>query len=306
MQPLVLEFIESLRNKKYSANSIQSHRLDLRKFLKWLEIEEEDSDSHKLLALIRKLSPEDIENYLAFLRESYKPRTLARHISTLRLFLDHLELNGLIKTSPAHQIRFPEFIPEAPEILSTEEVIALIEAPSLDHYLGLRDRAMLELLYSSGLKVTELLGLDVDDLFLDLEFLKVRSKRERMVPMTTKAVEVLRPYLDQARTERLLHPADKCLFPGRNGTRMSRVGFWAMIKKHALRAGINSRINPRILRHSFAVHLLQNGIDLSDIRDLFGYVSLDATLQYAHVNRPDFFEVYHELHPRGQKHTEGD
>ncbi len=306
MQPLVLEFIESLQNKKYAANSIQSHRLDLLKFLKWLEIDVDDSDSQKLLALIRKLSPEDIENYLSFLRESFKPRTLARHISSLRLFLDHLELSGLIKTSPAHQIRFPEVIPEAPEILSTEEVVALLETPSLEHYLGLRDRAMLELLYSSGLKVKELLELDVDDLFLDLEFLKVRSKRERMVPMTSKAVEVLRDYLDQARTERLLHPEDTCLFPGRNGTRMSRVGFWSMIKKHALRAGITSRINPRILRHSFAVHLLQNGIDLTDIRDLFGYVSLDATLQYAHVNRPDFFAVYHELHPRGQKHTEGE
>jgi len=166
MQPLVLEFIESLQNKKYAANSIQSHRLDLLKFLKWLEIDVDDSDSQKLLALIRKLSPEDIENYLSFLRESFKPRTLARHISSLRLFLDHLELSGLIKTSPAHQIRFPEVIPEAPEILSTEEVVALLETPSLEHYLGLRDRAMLELLYSSGLKVKELLELDVDDLFL--------------------------------------------------------------------------------------------------------------------------------------------
>ncbi|GIT04307.1 MAG: hypothetical protein CM1200mP28_15660 [Deltaproteobacteria bacterium] len=111
--------------------------------------------------------------------------------------------------------------------------MALLESPSLDHYLGLRDRAMLELLYSSGLKVNELLGLDVEDLFLDLEFLKVRSKRERMVPITTKAVQVLRTYLEEARENRLLNPNDPCLFPGRNGTRMTRVGFWAMIKKHA-------------------------------------------------------------------------
>jgi len=304
MQPLVSEFIDTLQSKKYAPNSIQSHRLDLHRFLRWLEIDEEESDSQKLLVKLRKLNRQDIESYLSFLSESYKPRTLARHISSLKLFLDHLELSGLIKTSPAHQIPFPAVLPEAPEILSPEEVVALLEVPSLEHYLGLRDRAMLELLYSSGLKVKELLGLDVEDLFLDLEFLKVRSKRERMVPMTLKAVEVLRTYLEKAREQRLLNPEDKCLFPSRNGIRMSRVGFWAMIKKHALRAGITSRINPRILRHSFAVHLLQNGIDLSDIKDLFGYVSLDATLQYAHVNRPDFFEVYHELHPRGRKHTE--
>ncbi len=303
MKPLVTEFLDTLRNKKYAPNSIQSHRLDLRKFLQWLETDEDNYDSQELLEKIRKLSPEDLESYLNNLRQSYKPRTLARHISSLKLFLDHLELSGLIKISPAHQLRFPEVLPEAPEILSPPEVVALLESPSLDHYLGLRDRAMLELLYSSGLKVNELLGLDVEDLFLDLEFLKVRSKRERMVPITTKAVEVLRNYLEQARENRLLNPDDSCLFPGRNGTRMTRVGFWAMIKKHAQRCGISSCINPRILRHSFAVHLLQNGIDLSDIKELFGYVSLDATLQYAHVNRPDFVKVYHELHPRGRKHA---
>ena len=120
MQPLVSEFLDSLRSKKYAPSSIQSYRLDLKKFLQWLEIDEEDSDSRKLLALLRKFNVEDLENYFTFLRESFKPRTLARHISSLRLFLDHLELNGLIKASPAHQIRFPEVMPEAPEILSPE------------------------------------------------------------------------------------------------------------------------------------------------------------------------------------------
>ena len=303
MQQLVSEFLDSLKNKKYSPNSIQSHRLDLRKFLKWLKVDEYNYDSQELLEKIRNLNLEDLEAYLNYLRQSYKPRTLARHTSTLKLFLDNLELQGLIKKSPAHQLRFPEVIPDAPEILSPGEVVALLESPSLDHYLGLRDRAMLELLYSSGLKVNELLGLDIEDLFLDLEFLKIRSKRERMVPITKKAVQVLRKYLSGAREQRLLNPNDPCLFPGRNGTRLTRVGFWAMIKKHAQKSGINSRINPRILRHSFAVHLLQNGIDLSDIKELFGYVSLDATLQYAHINRPDFVKVYHELHPRGRKHA---
>ena len=306
MQTLVSEFLDSLRLKKYSSNSIQCHSLDIQKFFKWLEIEDEDSDSQRVLIIFSKLTSDDIEFYITHLKKSYKPRTLARHISSLRLFLDHLELRGIIKTSPANHIRFPEIIPDAPEILSTEEVVALLEAPTLTHYLGLRDKAMLELLYSSGLKVTELLKLDVEDLFLDLEFLKIRSKRERMVPITSTAVEILRDYLNHTRSGRLLHPDDSCLFPGRNGTRMSRVGFWSMIKKHAENAGITSRINPRILRHSFAIHLLQNGIDLTDIKELFGYVSLDATLQYAHVNRPDFFKVYHELHPRGQKRTEGE
>ena len=107
MQPLVSEFLDTLQSKKYAPNSIQSHRLDLHRFLRWLEIDEEESDSQKLLVKLRKLNRQDIESYLSFLSESYKPRTLARHISSLKLFLDHLELSGLIKTSPAHQIHFP-------------------------------------------------------------------------------------------------------------------------------------------------------------------------------------------------------
>ena len=304
MKEIVLGFLETLRNKKYATNSISSHRQDLKKFLKWFNIEEENSENKKILDFLRQLKQTDIEEYIISLRKTYKPRTLARHISSLKLFLSHLELKGFISTSPAHRLRFPEIIPEAPEILTTDEVIALLESPSLDHYLGLRDRAMMELLYSSGLKVKELLELDLEDIFLDLEFLKIRSKRERMVPITSKAIEFLGIYIKEARTSRLLNQEDSCLFPGRNGTRMSRVGFWSMIKKHANRAGIKSRINPRILRHSFAVHLLQNGTDLSDIMNLFGYVSLDSTLQYSHINRPDFFNVYHRLHPRGQKNTE--
>ncbi len=304
MQEIVLEFIETLRSKKYATNSISSHQQDLKKFFKWFDVKEENLDNKKLVYLLRKLKQSDIEEYVILLGKKYKPRTLARHISSLKLFFSHLELRGIITTSPAHRLRFPEIMPEAPEILSTEEVIALLESPSIDHYLGLRDRAMMELLYSSGLKVKELLGLDLEDIFLDLEFLKIRSKKERMVPITSKAIEFLRVYINQGRTNRLLNSEDPCLFPGRNGTRMSRVGFWSMIKKHAIRAGITNNINPRILRHSFAVHLLQNGVDLSDIMSLFGYVSLDATLQYSHINRPDFFNIYHKLHPRGQKFSE--
>ena len=303
MHEIVLEFIHSLRNKKYAPNSIISHKQDLKKFFKWLNIKEENLDNNEIIEILTKLSKSDIEEYISFLGQTYKPRTLSRHISSLKIFLGQLESRGIIKTNPAYKLSFPDIIPEAPEILSTEEVVALLESPSIDHYLGLRDRTMMELLYSSGLKVKELLNLDVEDIFLDLEFLKIRSKRERMIPITEKSKNYLRKYINESRTNRLLNPQDSCLFPSRNGTRMSRIGFWIMIKKYALRAGITSKINPRILRHSFAVHLLQNGTDLSDIMNLIGYASLDSTLQYAHVIRPDFFKVYHKFHPRGQRNV---
>ncbi|MEE2717438.1 MAG: tyrosine-type recombinase/integrase [SAR324 cluster bacterium] len=295
---LVAEFLRTLQFNRYSENSLHSHRLDLKKFLTWLGVWDGD-----VVVRLRTLGLDDLNDYVAHLQASLKPRTVARHLSSLKLFLDYVDQQGLISANPVHRMRFPEILSESPQLLTPEEVVAFLEAPSPEHYLGLRDRAMLELLYSSGLKVNELLGLDVEDLFLDLAFLKVRARRERMVPMTPVAVAALRDYLENGRAQRLTNPHDPCLFPGRNGTRMGRVGFWALVRKYAQRAGITSPLNPRILRHSFAAHLLQNGMDLSDIRDLFGYVSLDATLQYAHINRPDYHDAYHRYHPRGRNRT---
>lgn len=293
---LIAPFLQHLQSQQYSENSLQSHRLDLRRFLAWLEPEEGSSP----LPRLKHLALEQLEAYQEDLGQHYKQRTVARHLSSLKLFLDFWVSQGSIPLNPVHQLRFPEIVPEPLEMLTLWEVQALLEAPSLDHYLGLRDRTMLELLYACGLKVSELLGLNVGSLFLDLGFIKVYRKQVRMVPLLPRTSELLQRYLSEAREGRLLSTDDPCLFPGRNGTRMSRMGFWAMVRKHAQRAGIEKPLNPRMLRHSFAMHLLQNGMDLTDIRDLFGYVSLDATLQYAHVNRPDFEEEYHRYHPRGE------
>ncbi|MBF0280006.1 MAG: tyrosine-type recombinase/integrase [SAR324 cluster bacterium] len=299
MDQLIAQFVEYLQTKKYSANSIQNHRLDLRRFKGWLE-----GDGDISLARLQKLNAAEIQNYADTLEQTVKSRTVARHLSSLRLFFYYLEQLGMIEASPLDLIKFPNIDYAPPEMLSQEEIVALLEAPSLNHYLGLRDRSLLELTYSSGLKIKELLDLDIEDLFLDLGFLKVRGKRERMVPMTSKAVEVLKAYLETARIPRLLNKEDPCLFPNRNGVRMTRIGFWNMVKKHARRAGIQSNINPRMLRHSFAMHLIQNGMDLTSIKTLFGYATLSATAQYAHVNTPDYSEVFHKFHPRGQKHTQ--
>jgi integrase/recombinase XerD len=293
-QPMLQDFLKLLKERKYSENSLQSHRLDIQKYLDWL-----DNGNEIKLDQLNILKPVDIEKYVEYLRQDYKASTIARHLSSLKLFLNDLELSGKIRINPVHRVRYPEVIADAPKILSSEEVIKVLEAPDPSHYLGLRDRAILELLYSSGLKVNELLNLNVEDLFLKMSFLKVRGKRERMVPMTSKAVDALEDYLQNSREERLLNKSDSCMFPGRNGTRMSRMGFWTMIRKHAKKSGIENPINGRILRHSFAAHLLENGMDLPDIQDLFGYVSLDSTLQYAHINRPDYFEVYQRHHPMG-------
>ncbi|HUJ74677.1 MAG TPA: tyrosine-type recombinase/integrase, partial [bacterium] len=163
--------------------------------------------------------------------------------------------------------------------------------------LGLRDKAMLELLYSTGMKLHELVDLKVGDVQLDLGIVRIHGRRERLVPLTQGAVRLLRRYLAEARLGRLRHPEDPCLFPGRNGTRLTRVGVWKVIKKHARAAAIGKNLNPRTLRHAFAIHLILGGMDLDAIKLLFGYKHLEATALYAHVNAPDFRAAYQAYHP---------
>lgn len=292
MNRLVLQFTAHLHLKNYSENSVQSHRLDLIKFKGWLE-EREQAEPERL----PELTGEHIREYQAFLAKSLKQRSINRHLSSLRLFFGFLEEAGMISANPMDGVVFQKPLPVLPNMLLPGEVAALLDVPRESHYLGLRDRAMLELLYSSGLKLHELIALDVDALQLDLSFIKVGGKRERMVPVTEFAAALLGRYLEETRPGRLRHPEDPCLFPGRNGTRITRVGVWKLIKKHALQAGIKKNFNPRALRHAFAMHLILRGMDLDAIKFLFGYRHLEATTLYAHVNTPDFREAYRAYHP---------
>lgn len=290
MELFLKEFTDWLETQSYAVGSRKNYLEDVQQFLQWYSATSESENLHKV-------DRRQLESYRDQLLDLLQPSTVCRHLSSLKIFLTCAEQKNWLAVNAMHQVKFPEVPQKPPELLAPQEVDALLEAPDPGHYLGLRDRAMLELLYSSGLKVHELLNLNVPDLFLDLGFLKVRGKRERMVPVTKVACRVLQRYLEEGRSHRLRVEDDPCLFPNRDGARMTRIGFWFMIKKHAQRAGIQSRINARILRHSFAAHLLENGLDLTDLQVLFGYVSLDATLQYAHINRPDYHEVYHRFHP---------
>lgn len=298
MNRLVLQFTAQLHLSNYSENSIQNHRLDILKFKSWLE-DGELAD----LATMQKITTERIREYQGFLAGSLKQRSIGRHLSSLRLFFGFLENAGLNATNPMDTVAFPKTIPTLPNMLLPGEVNALLEAPRESHYLGLRDRALLELLYSSGLKLHELIALDVAALQLELGFLKVEGKRARMVPVTDHAGSLLRRYMDESRPGRILHPEEPCLFPGRNGTRITRVGVWKLIKKYARQAGIRKNFNPRALRHAFAMHLILQGMDLDAIQFLFGYKQLEATALYAHVNTPDFREAYLAYHPSASEHA---
>lgn len=292
MNRLVLQFTAQLHLNGYSENSIQNQRLDIVKFKGWLE----DADMGDL-ASVQKITPDNIRQYQTYLAGSLKQRSINRHLSSLRLFFGFMEESGLIAINPMDRVVFPKTILTPPNMLLPKEVNDLLEAPRESHYLGLRDRAMLELLYSSGLKLHELIALNVSSLQLDLRFLSVEGKRARMVPVTDNAAGLLRRYMEECRPGRILYPEEPCLFPGRNGTRITRVGVWKLIKKFARQAGIRKNFNPRALRHAFAMHLILQGMDLDAIKFLFGYKQLEATTLYAHVNTPDFQEAYMAYHP---------
>lgn len=299
MNRLILQFTAQLHLDRYAENSVQNHRLDLQRFRAWLERDGRVATLDDLTAVGRQ----DILDYQGQLAQRLKQRSVNRHLSSLRLFFRFLQTNGLIEASPLDGLVFPKIIPGLPTLLLPGEVTALVEAPQESHYLGMRDRAMLELLYSTGMKLHELIRLNVEDLLMDTALVRIRGRRERLVPLTDKAVALLRRYLADARPGRLLHPEDPCLFPGRGGTRITRMGVWKLVKKYAKAAGIEKNFNPRTLRHAFAIHLILGGMDLSGIKLLFGYKQLEATALYAHVNAPDFRAAYFAYHPLAAKRS---
>jgi len=300
MNRLLLQFTAQLHIDRYAENSIQNHRLDLQQFQGWLEAGGELCKLERLRALTRR----DVLDYQGHLSQRLTQRSINRHLSSLRLFFRFLQENGLLDDSPLEGLVFPKIIPGLPTLLLPGEVAALIEAPLESHYLGLRDRTLLELLYATGMKLHELIRLDAEDLQLEAGLVRIRGRRERLVPLTDRAAALLRRYLGAAREGRLLRPDDPCLFPGRGGTRITRVGVWKLIKKYALAAGIHKNFNPRTLRHAFAIHLILGGMDLSAIKLLFGYKQLEATALYAHVNAPDFRAAFLAYHPTAAQRRE--
>jgi integrase/recombinase XerD len=292
MNRLVLQFTAYLHINQYSQNSIQDHRLDLLRFISWLETRE-----FREVEQLRDLAREDLLAYQAHLAQRLRPRSVNRHLSTLRILFRFLAEQQLISGNPMESISFPKLMPSLPTMLLPGDVTALLSAPQETHYLGLRDRTLMEVLYSAGLKLHELIQLNLADLELEVGVLRVRGRRERLVPLTSRSVGLLRRYLEEARRHRLLNPEDPCLFPGRNGTRISRVGVWKLIKKYARAAGIEKNFSPRNLRHAFAIHMILGGMDLDGIKRLFGYKQLEATALYAHVNAPDFRAAYQAYHP---------
>ncbi len=294
MDKLLAEFIEYLQVEKGLArNTLDSYRRDVTKFLVYLQnmkkvkIEEIDKD---LLA-----------GYIFFLKKSMSsPATVARGLSSLKSFFRFLCLEKYLEVDPSVYLDTPKLAQKLPRVLTQEEVDRLLAAPRGFDPRTFRDRTMLEVIYATGMRVSELISLDINHVEVDLAFVRCAGKgnKERIIPIGSLAAHCLKEYLDRVRPLLVKKPGEKALFLNQQGKRMTRQGFWKIIKKYAVATGINKEITPHTLRHSFATHLLNNGADLRSVQELLGHVDISTTQIYTHLTKSQLKEIYNKTHPR--------
>ncbi|KTB75245.1 MULTISPECIES: site-specific tyrosine recombinase XerD [Pseudomonas] len=292
--PLIDRFLDALwLEKGLSDNTRDSYRSDLALFNGWLQERNVDLPS---------AGREVILDHLAWrVENAYKPRSTARFLSGARGFYRYLLRENLISVDPTLQIDMPQLGKPLPKSLSEADVEALLAAPDLSEPIGERDRAMLEVLYACGLRVTELISLTLEQVNLRQGVLRVMGKgsKERLVPMGEEAIVWVERYLRGARDELLSGKPSDVLFPSTRGDQMTRQTFWHRIKHQATVAGIGKSLSPHTLRHAFATHLLNHGADLRVVQMLLGHSDLSTTQIYTHVARARLQEMHAKHHPRG-------
>ncbi len=277
-----------------SRNSIDSYRRDLRIFSQWLETSGQKS--------LLDAGHGDLLAYLAArFKNRIAPRSAARLLSSLKRFYRYLHREGRIEIDPSLEIDSPKMPRSLPDVLTEEDVQSLILAPDLRTARGLRDRAMLETLYASGLRVSELVTLTIGQLNRDAGVLRVLGKgsKERLVPVGEEALDWIRRYLSDARPELLGARSSDALFVTSRAQAMTRQAFWNLIKRYAVSSGIRKKVSPHTLRHAFATHLLNHGADLRVVQMLLGHTDISTTQIYTHVARERLKELHARHHPRG-------
>jgi len=250
---------------------------------------------------INRARRQDLLSHVRSLRQAgLSPKSVARAINTLRMFYRFLLAEGDIRQDPTSELDVPRTWKSLPRFLTFAEVDRLLAVPDVSKALGLRDLAMLEVLYATGIRVTELISLKREDLNLQMGYLTCLGKgsKERIVPLGRKAIERLEQYLERVRPGLVGTSRSPHLFTNRNGGMMSRQGFWKILKCHGAAAGIKRRLSPHVLRHSFATHLLEHGADLRSVQMMLGHADISTTQIYTHVNRERLRRIYHDFHPR--------
>ena len=294
----MLDLINAYENyltkaKQASANTVFSYMRDIRQFAEWLR-GSEDLD-------VLGASQVNISDYLAHLQqEGRSGATVSRSLASLKNFYAYLVSTGFLESSPiTAEIHVDRGEKKLPQILTGKEVELLLAQPACVDAKGFRDKAMLEVMYATGIRVTELIDLDVDDVNLDLATIKcANAKKTRAIPLYPAALRALTVYMREVRASMVAEPTEKALFVNVNGSRMSRQGFWKILKYYQSKAGIEKDITPHTLRHSFAVHLLENGADLNSVQELMGHSDISSTQMYTHLINQKLKSVYDKCHPR--------
>ena len=276
--------------KKAAANTISSYLRDVNQFSHYL-----DGDRIPL----DRAEQRHVENYVRWLTSMGKsPSTITRSVASLKCFYQFLTQEGICESNPARSVKPVRAERKLPKILTSREVELLLEQPQCVDLKGYRDHAMLELLYATGIRVGELINLNVGDVNLPARFLHCASKgKERAIPLYPAAVKALEDYLRDIRPQLALE-GEQALFVNMNGERMSRQGFWKLIKYYQEKAGIQTDITPHTLRHSFAAHLLENGADLRSIQEMLGHADISSTQIYSRLLNQKIKDVYRKSHPR--------
>ncbi|MEG1848142.1 MAG: site-specific tyrosine recombinase XerD [Lachnospiraceae bacterium] len=294
MEQEILAFISYLHNiKKTSMNTELSYKRDLGKWQLWT--------AEQGIIEVNQVSVDSLVAYVTFLEKShFAVATISRNIASIKAFFHYLLKMGLISIDVTDTLKAPKVEKKIPEILSTEEVIRLLEQPSGDTPKELRDKAMLELLYATGIRVTELISLELTDLNLQMGFILCRdAAKERMIPFGNEAKKSLLEYLNHSREAMISNMEEKTLFVNCSGQAMSRQGFWKLIKFYAKKAGIHTDITPHTIRHSFAAHLVENGADLRSVQEMLGHSDIATTQMYVNLKQSHIRDVYTKAHPRG-------
>ncbi|MFA6179453.1 MAG: site-specific tyrosine recombinase XerD [Candidatus Methylopumilus sp.] len=293
-QALLDDFIDRIwLEEGLARNTLDSYRQDLEQFSAWVQKVAEKS--------LLQVEQVDIQEYLAFKFPTSKPRTISRLIASLRRLYRFALRENKISVDPTLQIESPKLPRSLPKSLSEDDVVALLNAPDLNEAIGLRDRAMLEILYASGLRVSELVGLKVTEVSLSEGVVRVTGKgsKTRLVPMGEVAVDWISRYLNEGRPQILEKRLSDSMFVTQRGSAMTRQAFWYLIKRYALLAGINKHMSPHVLRHAFATHLLNHGADLRVVQMLLGHSDISTTQIYTHVARERLKQLHSVHHPRG-------
>ncbi len=292
MEKQIKLFLEFLKDeKKLSENTLQSYRRDILQYQEYVE---------KNRINYAKANKEDMKTYLEHLKEiGKKPSTVSRNLASIRSFYQFLIRVKKVKHDPTEDIQSPKIEKRVPSVLTAQEVELLLDQPKDVDLKGTRDKAMLEFAYATGMRVTEIISLDIDDVNLEESFVICRNgSKQRNIPLGSMSLKALKEYVEDARPILIKNENEKALFVNINGTRLTRQGFWKIIKYYKEQAHITKDITPHVLRHSFATHLLQNGADLKAIQTMLGHSDITSTQVYMQFQDSGLKDIYQKAHPR--------